>query len=262
MGGSLWKIDTQEEETWVYNLLKVYHGYYPTHTEWWIGLHDNPAQTGVIWTDRTQPNMQLLHWVPGEPQNYDHTKACVQYYNGSLRHDDCQQEKYFICERPRTSAVFCDARHNWESISSSCYKVITKLRTWDDARAECQKEDADLMVVKDSETETVLFNFIESRKTDMWFGLRAFKSNATHKYEYHWQTNRGQPLNSVYSYWSSQYQQTGSALTAVTTSAGNLSCVIANHTIGSTSQNNFWQPTYCGIRAFGLCQKSIGKLIF
>lgn len=37
---------------------------------------------------------------------YDHSKACVQYYNGSLRHDDCQQTKYFICERSRSKCVF------------------------------------------------------------------------------------------------------------------------------------------------------------
>lgn len=46
-------------------------------------------------------------------------------------------------------------------------------------RAECQKEDGDLMIVKDKTTETVLFNFIESRRTDMWFGLRAFKVSKT-----------------------------------------------------------------------------------
>ena len=42
-------------------------------------------------------------------------------------------------------------------------------------RAECKKENADLMIVDDQSTEIMLHNFIESRRANMWFGLRAFQ---------------------------------------------------------------------------------------
>ncbi|XP_045209803.2 macrophage mannose receptor 1-like isoform X2 [Mercenaria mercenaria] len=255
MGGGLWKIGSLQEKNWIYNLLNVYHGYYPTHVDWWIGLHDNPAQTGLIWLDRSVPDMQLLQpWVPGEPTQYDRSKACVQYYNGSLRHENCQQTKYFVCKRSRSSVVFCDARNRWESINQNCYKVVTKLRTWNDARAECKKENADLMIVNDQSTEVVVHNFIESRKADMWFGLRAFQSSGT--YSYKWQSATGQNLSSVNSFWSSQYQLTSTALQTVTSTNGSSACVIANHTLPNP---NFWEPADCGIRAFSLCQKPQGR---
>ena len=42
-------------------MLKRYQAGFPTHTEWWIGLHDNPTQTGVIWIDKSVPNQSLLY---------------------------------------------------------------------------------------------------------------------------------------------------------------------------------------------------------
>ncbi|WAR06450.1 MRC1-like protein [Mya arenaria] len=205
MGGSLLKIDSLQEKR-----------YYPTHHEWWIGMEDNVAQTAQIWLDQSPVTQTFLQWVPGEPQHYDPANKCVETLNGNLKHRSCDTNQYFICERARTSVVWCDATRGWEAIGNKCYKVTPKLLAWDDARANCQANNADLMVIEDDETEQHLWDFIEARRADMWIGLRA--KPAPFGYAFKWVGISNKDLDVLHAYWLGM-QTTNNALQTVVENA-------------------------------------------
>lgn len=233
-------------------MLKRYHAGFPTHTEWWIGLHDNPTQTGVIWIDKTVPNQSLLPWDPADA-HYDHSKACVEYHNGTLRHQDCSSKQYFVCERPQNAAIWCDALNGWENINNMCYKVNHKLMTWTDARSSCQQDNAVLFEGKNDADENVLWNFIESRRTDMWIGLKGYQ-NATGAVTFRWGDSTGSSiqLGKI----GQDYFGIPHPDQTVTSLNGSVSCVIANHTF---TKPKLWQTADCSTRGYSLCQKREGR---
>ncbi|XP_052803256.1 macrophage mannose receptor 1-like isoform X2 [Mya arenaria] len=256
MGGSLLKIDSLQEKTWIFGLVSNYQRYYPTHHEWWIGMEDNVAQTAQIWLDQSPVTQTFLQWVPGEPQHYDPANKCVETLNGNLKHRSCDTNQYFICERARTSVLWCDATRAWEVMGNKCYLIVRKSLTWEDARANCQANNADLMVIEDDETEQHLWDFIEARRADMWIGLRA--KPAPFGYAFKWVGISNKDLDVLHAYWLGM-QTTNNALQTVVDSNGTNACVIANHSTGVAGVRNNWQMMNCGVPAFSICQKEQGR---
>ncbi|XP_052258892.1 macrophage mannose receptor 1-like [Dreissena polymorpha] len=254
MGGDLLIINSVQERDSVYGMVQTYKGYYPTHTEWWIGMTDSVMQTAQAWVDGSSVTQSFLQWYGQEPAQYDRSKKCVVTYNNTLRHENCDSTQYFICERTRSTGLWCDSRAGWESINGKCYKITTRALPWDAARAECQTSNANLMVIEDDATEQTLYDLIESRQSDMWIGLRAIP--AVLGYALKWVGLSNKDLDVIHAYWTPDIQTTQNALGIAISSNGTSSCVIANHTSGA---RNNWQMVDCGTRAFSICQKPSGR---
>ncbi|XP_052275321.1 deleted in malignant brain tumors 1 protein-like isoform X1 [Dreissena polymorpha] len=253
MGGDLLIINSWQERDWVDGKVLTYKKSYPTNTEWWIGLVDSGMQTAQAWVDGSGFTQTFLPWYGQEPAQYNRSKKCVVTYNNTLRHENCDSNQYFICERARSIGLLCDARALWEGINGKCYNVITSALSWDAARAACEYWGADLMVIEDDATEQTLYDLIESRQSDMWIGLRA--KPTVIGYAFKWEGLGNKDLDVVHASWTMDIHTTQNALGIAVSSNGTSSCVIANHTSG---ERNNWQMEDCGIRAFSICQKPSG----
>lgn len=61
-------------------------------------------------------------WYGQEPAQYDRSKKCVVTYNNTLRHENCDTNQYFICERTRCEYL---------SIGGLCVLTMCSgLNTW------------------------------------------------------------------------------------------------------------------------------------
>ncbi|KAK3100720.1 hypothetical protein FSP39_024244 [Pinctada imbricata] len=61
---------------------------------------------------------------------------------------------------------------NWREYKGSCYLLLTDRRSWGDARAECQKQGADLVTINSQPEQDLIYSVISNGGgRDVWIGL-------------------------------------------------------------------------------------------
>ena len=69
-------------------------------TNHWIGLNDQSAEGGYIWSDGSP--VSYINWAEGEPNNYGDGEDCATIVvgNGGTWNDDgCEREKPGVCQK-------------------------------------------------------------------------------------------------------------------------------------------------------------------
>ncbi|KAK3582968.1 hypothetical protein CHS0354_027084 [Potamilus streckersoni] len=169
--------------------------------------------------------------------------TCVEIFDDQLRYQDCTTQQFYACKRPKASPLLCDTDAGWENINGMCYKYFSLLRTWDDARGDCNRDNAMLISARNVQQETILLNFLESRKTDIWIGLHTY-IQAQGGYSWMWQDGS---MFSEAQYGAMDFQENDQTR--------NHTCIAANTT---RVPPNIWQVTDCSSRASFVCQKAEG----
>ncbi|XP_072021180.1 macrophage mannose receptor 1-like [Amphiura filiformis] len=70
-----------------------------------------------------------------------------------------------------SSAFAQDCGGNWQKYKDFCYLASSKTKTWHDARKECAKEQADLMIVTDADQTEWLRQWLTTFGGQYWMGL-------------------------------------------------------------------------------------------
>ncbi|KAL3836968.1 hypothetical protein ACJMK2_022370, partial [Sinanodonta woodiana] len=217
MQGSLLNYDDVQERAFVSQMIAFLRiHYFPTHHEWWIGLRKDPNSNNLVWTDGKVADAAVLY-------------HCIFIF--------------FFIFFPQASPLLCDTDSGWENINGMCYKYYSLHRTWDDAKGDCNRDNAMLISVKNFQQETILQNYLESRKTDIWIGLHTYVQ-AQGGYSWTWQDGS---MFSEAQYGAMDFQENDQTR--------NHTCIAANTT---RPPPNIWQATDCALRATFVCQKAEG----
>lgn len=104
-GYHLVKIETPEEDTWLWDQVEDFSG--GTSFEWWIGLNDRATEGTFVWhDDTTLMDTGYANWGPEEP-NDNNDQDCVDLdgplYGGGWDDHQCDDdgpefEHHYICE--------------------------------------------------------------------------------------------------------------------------------------------------------------------
>ncbi|XP_038077198.1 lymphocyte antigen 75-like [Patiria miniata] len=162
--GDLAKIDSVETNAWAGKYVsEAGDGHY-------IGLHDLSNEGRFMWTDGSQldPSLTSL-WSGGAPDDFSDGEDCVVLKpNGKWDDNRCTYKRFYVCQK--IGASVCPT--GWTAYQGDCFifKTGTPL-AWNDARADCQVDLADLVVVTSLDTNTWLAGFVTPSGKNHWIGL-------------------------------------------------------------------------------------------
>ncbi|XP_075759110.1 CD209 antigen-like protein C isoform X2 [Pelodiscus sinensis] len=142
-------------------------------------------------------------------------------------------------EPRNVSCSFCP--YQWISNNRSCYFFSQTAQSWNQSRKECQKEQADLVVIVDREEQDFLAK--KQNWVEYWIGLTDAKQEAL------WTWVDGTTLNPMESFWDSPQPDN----------------YLNNEDCASlTSKQNLhnWNDAPCNKRYFYICEKAADIVTF
>ncbi|KAK3736655.1 hypothetical protein RRG08_000254 [Elysia crispata] len=154
----------------------------------WIGLNDVKLEGQFRWLDVEQEATNVP-WYPNQPDNYGN-ENCVALmmdpkYHVYFYDQPCSFPHFYICES-FSAEELCAPGYRRSETSLSCIGLFENSKTWADARRECQKFGADLLINYNKKKEDVMFvhksNYI--LKT-FWIGL----NDQNNEGDFHWLDN-------------------------------------------------------------------------
>ncbi|XP_069815822.1 macrophage mannose receptor 1-like [Dendropsophus ebraccatus] len=160
----------------------------------WIGLHFT-TKGAFAWTD--QNGMHYTHWAKGHPLMYSYgTDYCVALLYGTMLEagrwieEDCSLNKGYICQKDMDPSLpvipTTPAASDYYNYGDASYKFDKTKRSWDEARQECRKDNAQLASILDEYTTSFLKLQLVKHKEPFWIGLHS--GNET-KNTYQWVDN-------------------------------------------------------------------------
>ncbi|XP_066502466.1 lymphocyte antigen 75, partial [Hoplias malabaricus] len=161
----------------------------------WIGLSDTLHEGKFAWSDGHSPVL-FTNWADKEPNNNNGEEHCVSMMHNHLltgrwNDEKCTQERGWVCSKkkssslpvPPTTSNHCPS--GYVSWYNNCYKLVSEPRKWEEAEAECVKEEGHLASVDMSYDQAFISGVIQQSKTDAWIGLRR-KDDQTYQWTDGW----------------------------------------------------------------------------
>ncbi|RUS78707.1 hypothetical protein EGW08_013528 [Elysia chlorotica] len=146
----------------------------------WIGLHDTNNEGIFHWLDEKE-KATYLNWGTNQPNNIVKTNSgqdCVDISNkygyGKWNDNRCDRESKFICEKnfPGFTADLCPSGWTISPSSGTCIKVYLQKKSWEDARAACKADGADLVKIVDDNMNNFIWSKIALTSAELhWIGL-------------------------------------------------------------------------------------------
>ncbi|XP_069815127.1 macrophage mannose receptor 1-like isoform X2 [Dendropsophus ebraccatus] len=194
LGGDLVTINDDLVQAFLMSNLKN------TKADVWIGLHDKHRAAKFVWSD--QSGVYYTNWAKGHPHMYrfliDGPIDCVVLQFGSILNagtwaeTDCSLEKGYICQKYKDPSFpvipTTPPLRDYYNYGDASYKFDKTKRSWDEARQECRKDNAQLASILDEYTTSFLKLHLVKHKEPFWIGLHS--SNET-KNTYKWVDNWG-----------------------------------------------------------------------
>ncbi|XP_034428557.1 macrophage mannose receptor 1 isoform X2 [Hippoglossus hippoglossus] len=155
----------------------------------WIGMNDVNWEMHFVWTDGR--GMAYTNWAKGHPTSVpegrysasDEVFDCVimlggvNKLTGLWKVDDCNSKKGFICKRNIDSQIVVPPTtvlpKAFYKLGNDSYKLVTQKMRWDEARRQCQADDADLASILDPVAEAYITLQISKHNEPVWIGLNS-----------------------------------------------------------------------------------------
>ncbi|CAC5385743.1 MRC [Mytilus coruscus] len=146
----------------------------------WIGLSNFKNNGRYMWSDGT--SLKYAYWGRTEPNDVNNNENCVHLFLSKSRKwndTSCFTSFRFICKMqiyPRCGSGV------WVYYKNSCYSINTALANFVDARNSCNKNSADLVIIRSKEEHNFISQTTKhSSGADFWIGLQR-RSNQTYKW--------------------------------------------------------------------------------
>ncbi|XP_028288347.1 macrophage mannose receptor 1 [Parambassis ranga] len=185
-GGNLVSILSAKEQAFLTTQMLQYN------EDFWIGMNDINWETRFVWTDGK--GVSYTHWIKGHPAAapQDHylmmevfdcviMLGSVKRQKGHWKVEDCNLELGFICKRNVDSQIVVQPTtmppKAFYKLGNDSMKLVAEKMKWDEARRQCQADDADLASILNPVTQAYLTLQISKHKEPVWIGLN---SNVSH----------------------------------------------------------------------------------
>ncbi|CAG10208.1 unnamed protein product, partial [Tetraodon nigroviridis] len=168
--GNLVSILNQREEAFLTTQMVKYN------EDWWIGMSDINWEMHFTWTDGK--GISYTNWAKGQPSSgpsgrfsdrelYD----CVMMFGGTSKRmglwkvEDCYSKRAFICKKN---------------------VAVAQKMNWDEARRQCQADDADVASILNPYIQAHLTLQISKYNEPVWIGLNTNVTGGRYKWVDGW----------------------------------------------------------------------------
>ncbi|XP_015232976.1 PREDICTED: macrophage mannose receptor 1 [Cyprinodon variegatus] len=152
----------------------------------WIGMNDINWEMRFVWTDGK--GISFTNWAKGHPASspdgrffQDEVFDCVVMVGSSLRMkglwkvEDCGSKRGFVCKKKFDSQIVVPpttvSPNTFNMVGNDSYKVVVQKMRWDEARRQCQADDADLASILNPVVQAFITLQISLLKEPVWIGL-------------------------------------------------------------------------------------------
>ncbi|XP_040922110.1 macrophage mannose receptor 1 [Toxotes jaculatrix] len=238
-GGNLVSIMNEREQAFLTAQMLKYNG------DLWIGMNDVNWEMHFVWTDGK--GISYTNWAKGHPTTVpegrytflDEMFDCVimvgtvSKLTGFWKVEDCNSKRGFICKRNVDSQIVVPpttvSPKVFYKLGNDSYKLVTQKMRWDEARRQCQADDAELASILNPINQAYITLQISKYNEPVWIGLN---SNVTAG-QYRW-----------VDYWLLSYTKWGTD-----EPKNNYACVYMD-------VDSKWKTAPCTNTYYSLCKKS------
>ncbi|XP_074478489.1 macrophage mannose receptor 1 [Sebastes fasciatus] len=195
-GGNLVSILNAREQAFLTSQMLRYNG------DLWIGMNDVNWEMHFAWTDGK--GISYTNWAKGHPGSVpegrysflDETFDCVimvggiSKLTGLWKVEDCHSKQGFICKRNVDSQIVVPATtvlpKAFYKLGNDSYKLVAQKMRWDEARRQCQADDADLASIRNPVTHAYITLQISKHNEPVWIGLNSNVTGGRYKWVDNW----------------------------------------------------------------------------
>lgn len=179
-GGNLASVFSQKEQ----DFITVQMAGHPC--DMWLGLNDVNWEMRFLWTEGRK--VTYVNWAKGHPTmvpdgrySFEGEFDCVVTVGSNARQagfwkvEDCTGTQGFLCKRDIDSQIAPLATtvstKNFVKLGNDSYKLVAQKMKWDEARRQCQADDADLASILNPVTQAFSSLLIHKYGEPVWIGL-------------------------------------------------------------------------------------------
>uniref|UniRef100_A0A665X210 Macrophage mannose receptor 1 n=1 Tax=Echeneis naucrates TaxID=173247 RepID=A0A665X210_ECHNA len=195
-GGNLVSIVNEREQAFLTTQTLNYNG------DIWIGMNDVNWEMHFVWTDGK--GISFTNWAKGHPTSVpegrfslsDEMYDCVimvggsSKISGSWKVDDCYSKQSFVCKRNPDSQIAVPPTtvlpKAFNKFGNDSYKLVAQKMRWDEARRQCQADDADLVSILNPVTQAYIILQISKHNQPVWLGLNSNVTGGRYKWVDNW----------------------------------------------------------------------------
>ncbi|XP_029003075.1 macrophage mannose receptor 1 [Betta splendens] len=173
-----------------------------SNDDFWIGLNDINWEMRFLWTDGK--GVSYTNWAKGHPasvpyeghQFLDPTYDCVIMVGtrskliGYWEVKDCNSQKAFICKRNIDSQIAVlpttALPRAFHKFGNDSYKLVAQKMRWDEARRQCQADDADLASILSPFIQAYVTLQISKHNEPVWIGLNSNVTGGRYRWVDNW----------------------------------------------------------------------------
>ncbi|CAJ1082520.1 macrophage mannose receptor 1 [Xyrichtys novacula] len=195
-GGNLVSIRNEHEQAFLSTQMIKYN------EDMWVGMNDINWEMHFVWTDGK--TISFTNWAKGHPtrvpdrrfSSRDEVYDCVIMMGsntkivGQWKVEDCYREAGFICKRNVDSQIAVQPTtvqpKAFFKLGNDSYKLVAQKMKWDEARRQCQADDADLASILSPITQAYIILQISKYNEPVWIGLNSNVTNGRYKWVDNW----------------------------------------------------------------------------
>lgn len=195
-GGNLVSIVSEREQAFLTMQLQRYK------EDLWIGMNDVNWEMRFVWTDGK--GISYTNWAKGHPASVlegrysfmDETLDCVimvgsmSKITGFWKVEDCHAKHGFICKRNVDSQIVVPPTtvipKSFQKLGNDSYKLVAQKMRWDEARRQCQADDADLASILNPIAQAYITLQISKYNEPVWIGLNSNVTAGRFKWVDNW----------------------------------------------------------------------------
>ncbi|XP_035511844.1 macrophage mannose receptor 1 [Morone saxatilis] len=195
-GGNLVSILSEKEQAFLTTQMMRYNG------DLWIGMNDVNWEMHFVWTDGRA--ISYTNWAKGHPSSVhddrymfsDESYDCVMMVGGTSKItgfwkvEDCNSKHSFICKRNIDSQIIVPpttmSPKAFYKLGNDSYKLVAQKMRWDEARRQCQADDADLASILNPVSQAYITLQISKFNEPVWIGLNSNVTGGRFKWVDNW----------------------------------------------------------------------------
>ncbi|XP_034562096.1 macrophage mannose receptor 1 [Notolabrus celidotus] len=195
-GGNLVSILNEGEQAFLTTLMLK------NNEDIWIGMNDVNWEMHFVWTDGK--GISYTNWAKGHPtrvpdgryDSMDEVFDCVVMVGstpkiiGSWKVEECYSKLGFICKRNVDSQIVVPPTtvqpKAFFKLGNDSYKLVAQKMKWDEARRQCQADDADLASILTPISQAYITLQISKHNEPVWIGLNSNVTNGRYKWVDNW----------------------------------------------------------------------------
>ncbi|XP_071381660.1 macrophage mannose receptor 1 [Centroberyx affinis] len=195
-GGNLVSILSEREQAFLTTQMLSYP------EDLWIGMNDVNWEMRFLWTEGK--GVSYTNWAKGHPTSVpdgrysfmDEVFDCVIMVGsspkqiGSWKVEHCGTKRGFICNRNKDSQIAVPVTtvspKAFYKLGNDSYKLVAQKMRWDEARRQCQADDADLASIVNPIAQAYITLLIHKYNEPVWIGLNSNVTGGRFKWVDNW----------------------------------------------------------------------------